>query len=214
MSQLFNGECEYIHLLGGEPLLNPQCEEYLQLARRCFPKGDIYLVTNGLLLPKQAESFYDTCREQRIIIAVTPYPISLDLDSIREKCAAFGVEFQLYGDEETKTHFNRLLLDLTGSQDAVENYRRCPYSNVCLFLYNGRMYPCGIGAHMRIFEQHFSAGLELSEADSVDIFSVRNGYDLLYQLSKPVPMCRYCRCDQWSELFQWHPSQKKMKEWV
>ena len=214
LSQLFGGECEYIHLLGGEPLLNPRCEEYLRLARASFPKGDIYLVTNGLLLPKQPDRFYETCRDARTIIAVTPYPISLDINGIREKCATFGVEFQLFGEEETKTHFNRLLLDPSGSQDAVENYRRCPYSNVCLFLYKGRMYPCGIGAHMRIFEEHFAAGLELGEENSVDIFAVRNGFDLLYQLAKPVPMCRYCRCDRWNELSQWHPSQRKMEEWV
>ena len=214
LSQLFHGECEYIHLLGGEPLLNPQCEDYLRLTRSSFPKGDIFLVTNGLLLPKQSDHFYETCRDQRIIIAVTPYPISLDLDAIREKCGAFGVEFQLFGDEETKTHFNRLLLDPHGQQDAAENYRRCPYANVCLFLYKGRMYPCGIGAHMRIFQQHFSAGLQLSDGDSVDIFSVGNGYDLLYQLAKPRPMCRYCRCDQWNERSKWHPSQRKIQEWV
>lgn len=214
LSQLFDGECEYIHLLGGEPLLNPQCEDYLCLTRSCFPKGDIFLVTNGLLLPKQSDRFYETCRDQRIIIAVTPYPITLNLDELREKCATFGVKFQLFGDEETKSQFNRLLLDPQGRQDAVANYIRCPYANVCLFLYKDRMYPCGIGAHMRIFDQHFSAGLQLNDADSVDIFSVRNGYDLLYQLAKPRPMCRYCRCDQWNALSKWHPSQRKIQEWV
>lgn len=214
LSQLFGGECAYIHLLGGEPLLNPRCEDYLRLARDCFSKGDIFLVTNGLLLPKQPDSFYETCREAQITIALTPYPISLDQHGIREKCAAFGVKFELFGEDKTKTHFNRLLLDPSGIQDPVENYRRCPYSNVCLFLYKGRMYPCGIGAHMRIFEQHFSAGLELCEQDSVDIFSVRNGYDLLYQLAKPVPMCRYCHIDRWQELTQWERSNKDIQEWV
>ena len=214
LSNLFGGECEYIHLLGGEPLLNPRCEDYLRLARGCFPKGDILLVTNGLLLPKMSDGFYETCRDRRITIAVTPYPISLDLDVIRAQCEKFGVEFTLFGDNEKKTHFNRLLLDPSGNQDATENYRRCPYSNVCLFLYKGRMYPCGIGAHMRIFENYFSAGLELSDADSVDIFSVRNGADLLYRLSKPVPMCRYCCIDHWQELTQWKRSEKEMQEWV
>lgn len=214
LSALFDGECEYIHLLGGEPLLNPQCEDYLRLARRCFPKGDIYLVTNGLLLPKQKDCFYETCREERIIIAVTRYPITLDYGAIWQRCDAFGVRHEIFGEEETKTHFKRLLLDPAGHQDGTANYRNCPYSNVCLFLYRGRMYPCGIGAHMRIFEKHFSAGLVLGEADSVDIFSVRNGFDLLYQLSKPVPMCRYCRQDRWEEEAPWAHSKRRITEWV
>ena len=214
LSALFDGECDYIHLLGGEPLLNPQCEDYLRLARACFPKGDILLVTNGLLLPKQADAFYETCHDQRITVAVTPYPINLDMNAIRSRCADLGVQFTLFGEESCKDRFNRLLLDPTGSQDRVENYRRCPYSNVCLFLYQGRMYPCGIGAHMRIFEQYFSAGLELQDADSVDIFSVRDGFDLLYRLSKPVPMCRYCNQERWQELTEWKHSKKNIQEWV
>ena len=214
LSSLFDGECEYIHLLGGEPLLNPRCEDYLRLARSCFPKGDIYLVTNGVLLPKMPDSFFETCRENRIIISVTPYPISLDHEAISRRCDDFGVEYQLFGGDAPKTHFNRLLLDITGSQDCTENYRNCPYSNVCLFLYKGRMYPCGIGAHMRIFEEYFSAGLELSEADSVDIFSVRSGAELLYQLSKPVPVCRYCNQDCWQALSPWGHSKKSITEWT
>lgn len=214
LSSLFDGECEYIHLLGGEPLLNPRCADYLRLARSCFPKGEIYLVTNGLLLPKMPDSFYESCRENRIIISVTPYPISLDHGAIRRRCEDFGVKYELFGEDVPKTHFNRLLLDISGSQDRTENYRRCPYSNVCLFLYKGRMYPCGIGAHMRLFEHHFSAGLQLTEADSVDIFSVRSGADLLYQLCKPVPMCRYCNQDRWQELSPWGHSKKSITEWT
>lgn len=214
LSALFDGECEYIHLLGGEPLLNPQCEDYLRLARDCFPMGEIYLVTNGLLLPKLEDHFYETCREKNIIIAVTRYPITLDYEAIWKRCDRFGVRHEIFGEEETKTHFKRLLLDPAGQQDGTANYRNCPYSNVCLFLYKGRMYPCGIGAHMRLFEEHFSAGLELSEADSVDIFSVRNGFDLLYRLSKPVPMCRYCRQDRWEEESPWAHSKKQITEWT
>jgi lipopolysaccharide biosynthesis glycosyltransferase len=214
LSDLFGGECEYIHLLGGEPLLNPQCEDYLRLARQCFPRGEIYLVTNGLLLPRQEDHFYETCRKENIIIAVTRYPITLDYDAIWQRCDAFGVRHEIFGEEETKTHFKRLLLDPTGQQDADANYRNCPYSNVCLFLYKGRMYPCGIGAHMRLFEQHFGAGLELTDADSVDIFSVSSGFDLLYELSKPVPMCRYCHQDRWEEQSPWAHSKKQLTEWT
>jgi lipopolysaccharide biosynthesis glycosyltransferase len=214
LSRLFDGECEYIHLLGGEPLLNPQCADFLQLARSCFPKGDILLVTNGLLLPKMPDSFYETCRQQRITVAVTPYPIPLDLDAIGRRCADFGVAFTQFGEDTCKDHFNRLLLDPAGSGDPAENYRSCPYSNICLFLYRGRMYPCGIGAHFRIFEKHFSAGLELSDDDSVDIFSVQSGSQLLYRLAKPRPMCRYCRVEHWQEKTPWKHSNQKMDEWV
>jgi len=37
-------------LLGGEPLLNPQIEQHIELARRCWPDSQLMLVTNGFLL--------------------------------------------------------------------------------------------------------------------------------------------------------------------
>ena len=41
-----------IHLLGGEPLLNPQIYEILELIRNYFKNSNIKLLTNGLLLHK------------------------------------------------------------------------------------------------------------------------------------------------------------------
>lgn len=214
LSELFGGTCEYIHLMGGEPLLNPECGRYLAMARKHFPVGKIQLVTNGLLLPKQTDEFYRVCRENRITISVTPYPVKLDLKGIEARCASLGVSFECYPDGKPRTHFNRLVLEPEGRQDPHENFRRCWYSNVCLFLRKGKLYPCGIGAHMRIFEEHFHAGLSLGEENSVDIYRVDSGSELLRDVAKPVPMCRYCRLDCREETIPWHRSEKRLEEWV
>ena len=214
LSQLFGGECEYIHLMGGEPLLNPQCEEYLRMARKAFPRGDIYLMTNGVLLLQMEDDFYQICREENIIISVTHYPINLDQEAIRTKCEAHGVRFEYFRGNEPQTHFQRYLLDPAGGQDGERNYLRCPHANSCLFLYGDRMYPCGIGAHMRIFEEYFQTGMALDEEDGVDIYGVRSGRDLLYQLAKASPRCRYCQVDHWQETAPWSQSTKSIKEWV
>ena len=44
---------ERINLLGGEPLLNKECEQIVNTYRKLFPKSVIKLFTNGLLLSKQ-----------------------------------------------------------------------------------------------------------------------------------------------------------------
>ena len=50
LSKLVNGKCRRIGLMGGEPLLCPEIEKYLEIARQCFPNTQISIVTNGLLL--------------------------------------------------------------------------------------------------------------------------------------------------------------------
>src|ERR1017187_8623729 len=50
MSPLF-GNSGRIRLMGGEPLLHAGVTEAIAEARRFFPRADIRLVTNGVLLP-------------------------------------------------------------------------------------------------------------------------------------------------------------------
>ena len=214
LGELFHGKASRISLMGGEPLLNPRVAEYCRMVRKYFPVGDIQVVTNGILLHKMPDSFYEACREARISIHVTPYPIKLDHEANRKRCRRFGVPYHFYWDETSKNEFFRYVIDETGSQDVVENFTNCANANYCLFLYKGRMYPCGAGAHFRIFNKHFNAGMELTDEDSVDIYRVRGGWELLLELAKPVPMCRYCVMSGRKETFTWGHSKKDKKEWT
>lgn len=214
LSQLFDGRCEYIHLMGGEPLLNAQIEDYLAMAREYFPIGDIYLITNGMLLPKMPDGFYKACAKHRILISVTHYPIDLDYGAIQSRCEKHGVAFEFFRGAEAQTHFNRLALDPEGRGDLYENYVNCSHGNNCLYLRNGRMYPCGIGANMDLFEDHFHAGLALTEEDGVDIYAVSSGRELLNRLAAPSARCRFCRMDKWPERRPWGHSKKDMGEWT
>ena len=78
MSHLFGDRTQQVKLLGGEPLLNPDINRYLRVARECFPQSEIMIITNGLLLPKMGDPFWETCKEGRIVIAPTKYPINFD----------------------------------------------------------------------------------------------------------------------------------------
>lgn len=214
LGELFGGKCHYVCLMGGEPLLNPRIEDYCRMVRKHFPIGDVQVVTNGLLLLKMPDSFYTTCREAGISIHVTPYPIKLDHKAIAKRCRRFGVEYHHYMEETSKDEFFRYVIDETGSQDPVQNFIDCNNSNYCLFLYKGRMYPCGAGTHFRIFDQYYQAGMELTDEDSVDIYKVRGGWELLLELAKPVPMCRYCVMSGRKECYTWGHSKKEKQEWT
>ena len=214
LGELFHGKSSRISLMGGEPLLNPQIEDYCRMVRKHFPIGDIQVVTNGILLLKMPDSFYKTCKEAKISIHVTPYPIKLDHKAIRKRCRRYGGAYHIYWDETSKNEFFRYVIDETGSQDMVQNFIECGNANYCLFLYKGRMYPCGAGAHFRVYNDYYQAGLELTDRDSVDIYKVRGDWELLMELAKPVPMCRYCVMSGRKETFTWGHSKKDKAEWT
>ena len=46
----FGGFSVTLHYNKSEPLLNPEIEKYIIQTRQCFPKSEIQIITNGLLL--------------------------------------------------------------------------------------------------------------------------------------------------------------------
>jgi molybdenum cofactor biosynthesis enzyme MoaA len=71
-----------ISLLGGEPLLNPQTNDFIVITRKYFPIAEIRIVTNGILLPKQTELFWKCCYENNIEICISVYPIMIEYSAI------------------------------------------------------------------------------------------------------------------------------------
>jgi len=61
---------ERINLLGGEPLLNKECEQIISTYRELFPDSVIKLFTNGLLLSKQ-EWLYECLKRNNIVLVIT-----------------------------------------------------------------------------------------------------------------------------------------------
>ena len=53
-----------IRILGGEPLLNSEINEYVKLSRRLYPLAQIFVVTNAILLPKMPDKFFNTLSEK------------------------------------------------------------------------------------------------------------------------------------------------------
>ena len=84
LSELSAGEVHHINILGGEPLLHPEITKIIEIVRHYFPYGNIYLVTNGVLLNRMDESFWKQCKQSNIVIAPTQYPIKINYDEIQD----------------------------------------------------------------------------------------------------------------------------------
>ena len=194
--EIFGTRVSSIQLLGGEPLLNPEIDRFLVTARQTFPEADqteISIVTNGVLLNTMPEHFWQTCREQAVVVRYTWYPIPVDYEAAVEKGACFSVPVERYGrpGEEGKTlQFDPF--DLTGSQDGEWNFRNCFHANKCIQVREGRIYTCNIRAFADIFCGAFGVGMELSPRDSLDLGQDLTPEQVMEFLSRPIPFCRYC----------------------
>lgn len=172
----------HVHLLGGEPLLHPDPVAFLELTRRMWPTTRLSLVTNGLLLLKQPETFWKTCRETRTMIDMTWYPVQpeAEVDEIRRKCAVEGVTFRLSTIREFMDKIR-----LAGKEDAAVSFRACRLSVYCPYLRGGRLYPCATAYHLsdRLPDVPREPGVDIRSSSAREI--------LTYLLS-PANACRYC----------------------
>lgn len=217
LAELFGDRVLRIHLLGGEPLLTPNIVEYLHIARDAFPHNEVTIIdilTNGLLLGKQDELFWQTCKELDIRIRITKYPIKFDYDQILSLAHSYGVFCDYYNDVSSgdKGLF-KIALNKAGKGDPCKNFFNCRIGNKCIMLKNGRMYPCTLIPNIEHFNNYFNETFYEDVCDSIDIYKAHTADEILEFLHNPVPFCKYCFRED-VEYMDWEQSEKKINEWI
>ncbi len=212
-SLLSNQQVERIGLLGGEPLLHPKIAEFAKIARKYFKNSKIAIVSNGLLLLKQNKNFWDTCRQNNIIVAVTKYPINLDYDKMQETAKKYNVVMEFYNnsDKRKKTSYH-IPLDLNGKQNSTYNFLRCFHANHLTLLRDGKLYPCSFAPNAFKFNDYFNKTLPMPEG--INIYKAKDMNEVLNFISKPINFCKYCYVKRRSFHHTWNRSKKDIKEWT
>jgi hypothetical protein len=209
LSELGGERIREITLLGGEPLLHPQFEELIAIARSRFPRSSLKIVTNGTLLLKQSQSFWNCCKSNGAYIAITHYPIKLDIKSIKAAMERYGVVLRYTGDMQP---WSKMTFDLNGNGDPRENYKKCYVSLQCPELQDGKIATCQTILKMRYFNNYFRKNLEVTDADTIDIYQAQSMDEILEFISKPAPFCKYCIV-KWPPI-KWGVSKKDISEWT
>jgi MoaA/NifB/PqqE/SkfB family radical SAM enzyme len=220
MSGIFDGEAGIIRLIGGEPLLHPDVTCFMEVARENFKRTQIDLLTNGLLLPKESDEFWDYCKQLDIGLDITQYPVMPNFDALEEKARRYGLRWHLKREEkEVKTLF-KIPLNPKGNCDPMDSYLRCLYPHNChissstTLKQGGRLYSCTVAAHINIFNKYFGHEIGEFKRDYINIHAEDvSDEKILEFLSKPIPMCRYC--DNGNAIYgkAWGPSKKEINEW-
>lgn len=215
LSELFDGRAEEILLLGGEPLLHPNVIGFMETSRRLFPIGTIKILTNGVLLLKKEDSFYKALLEYDIQLWVTKYPVDFDYDEVERKAAGFDIQIRYFNQEPIRT-LGHQPLDISGRQNAWNNFVHCYRANSCVDLKHGKMYPCILPAEIKPFKEFFGLDIDSCEQDYIDIYSVKDADELLSAMERPIPFCRYCNRENIAAYgwIPWSCSRKHIEEWT
>jgi hypothetical protein len=196
--------------MGGEPLLHNNIIDFLTIGRKYFPKAALEIWTNGILLPKQTEEFWETCRAKNIRINISKYPIKIDREQINKLAKEYNVKF-VYPDNKNDLLWINTKLNKNGSQDIGKNFRSCGISNDCIHLCNGKLYTCCTIAYVKYLNNFFDENFKVTEYDCIDIYKAKSMGEILDFLCKPVPFCKYCEdvC-----VTKWGVSKKERNEWI
>lgn len=214
LRELFVDDISYIMLLGGEPLLHPLITLFLETSRRIFPHTDIILYTNGLLIPKMRDDFFDICKTNKIIVTLTRYPVQMNYNIVNQLLEQHEIVYKYCntpGREKKSSHYP---LDIKGNQDSRNSFLHCDMANRCIFLRDGKLYTCAMLPNVHHFNKYFNCNLEVSSKDYIDIYEATNKVEILEFLACPPPFCRYCDISRRTILHEWKRSNRKIEEWT
>jgi hypothetical protein len=207
LRELFDNIKE-IRLMGGEPLLHPELLKFLECTRLIFPNSKICLVTNGIILNSQMESFWENCSQNNILIQITRYPIKLDIASILRKAEKFHLQIEV---SDMIKIFGKFMNSF-GNSDPIISYSKCSSLSKCPNLRDGKIYVCWFAPLVQIYNNYFGKNIPISESDFINIHEKINGSDIKKFLNHPTSLCRWCLYDR--PIFKWQVSKKKNNEWI
>ena len=185
---------EKIRLLGGEPLLHPMLTDFLDIARKVFPKATLCVATNGLLIPRMGEKVFAAMRDCHARFDITCYlPTFKAWRAIQKTLRDAHVGAQL---SAPAVSFFKWFGWEHRNPKAV--FADCGLD--CTTICQGRISKCGLGAAYKRIAKKFGLKEE-NECGLIDIYEDGlDGWEVNERLKKPFAFCGYCRSvHNWQE---------------
>lgn len=192
MNELFLG-VRTIHLLGGEPILHPQLPDFVRATRDAFPSANVFITTNGLLIPKAGAELFQVMREAGAAFNISNYlPTSRMWQAIEKRLKEENVVYYL------SPLIEEFAAELSPEEeDARHNFGRCTNRMFChLMDAEGRISSCGKPLTELAIQRFRPTRLNVSEQDYVDIYRAKDGFEVLAHFHSVLPFCRYCNPDE------------------
>lgn len=200
-----------VNLMGGEPLLHPQVCEAIKLTRSILPNIKLIVSTNGLLLPRMSRDFWQCCRENKVVLRITPYPKAKNgtlnyfkyvwlIRKNRVRMESTGWRFG----------FRHQLLSEKAEYDATSNYLRCQLH--CTQVRDATLWPCAYVAYAFNLNNKFGTNFKTAAGDSLPLDGI-TATDLRLWLLRTKPFCAHCGIKD-AQRITWRRSQYTRDEWL
>ncbi len=221
---LFNHDIGYMILMGGEPLLNPQLDGFIKVARTTFPKCNISVHSNGILLQNaenlkwEEGNLWQICKEYNVGITYTIYTLKINYAKIEATAKKFGVRtFSFVEAGNMKEKRDKMLSREPLSQNYnadPEDYIMCYRLNTCTNLRDGKIFSCPTVAYINKINDKFGMNFKVTEKDYIDIYNVQSPDEICNFISQRIPFCKNCQQKINTYEIPWQRSKKDITEWI
>ena len=210
LAELTDNHLAILNFSGGEPLLHPEINEFCYTARKLFPKAQIGIISNGILIPQMPDSFFYCLKECQIGLSISRYPIKIDTKKMLE----FDIHFNYTGGNVPVKSLWKYPLDLKGKQPKKNSFDICSQINACMCLEDGYIYPCNTIALIKSFNDFFDQNLQISDNDKLDLHKTTDINEIFNFLCTPKPFCRYCNRKAVKFGIKHDKSKMEISEWT
>lgn len=197
---------KWLRLLGGEPLLHPNINECLLTIRNMFLNTNLILVTNGLLLNKMPQSFYNICKELNLEIRITDYHI-IDLNKLMLNLKNQNIKTRIYKDNIL---WNYQYIRKT--DEIIDCFSKCKLKQICNNYNDGKIYLCPHIAYIHIFNEYYNENIKLDKTDYIDLNEINSYSELINKLNSNIPHFCYQYCNNKLKRGKWNKTKYDINE--
>ena len=202
-------------LMGGEPFLNPQLDQFVICARKYFPNTHLEIVTNGLILTRVEEKVWRAIKENDAVLNISMYPPTFN---VKERIGSFlnnleipysfGSGLEQYNEDGIIEEFHKNLT-LYKDNDEWEATRQC-MGSYCHYYRDGKLSKCALPQLIYKLNDKFGTKYEVVENDVIDLKTNIKPWDIVKRMREPIEFCKYCS-DSGTERFEWKVDPKGEK---